>query len=215
MMTLEQIRTALRHRPRPGLAAQMRMAPSYRWEMLRRMPPPERVREAGVLILLYPCDDALCFPLTRRTEQVENHKGQISLPGGAREPGEPLAETALRETREELGISLDGLEMLGSLTPLYIPPSGFQITPFVAYLPYRPRFHPDPVEVAEVIPVPLAALFDPTIRRQELRELRGQPVRIPFYAIQGHQVWGATAMVLSELAAILSPQSSPKKSSTA
>lgn len=199
---ISDVRRAL-SRPLPGLPAQLRMAPAYRISALRERTPPPSPREAAVLILLYPRDGRLCFPLTRRTDTVENHKGQISLPGGAREAGESLPETALRETREELRAGPDDWAVLGALTPLYIPPSGFLISPFVAYSSTRPTFDPDPVEVAELIETPLALLFDPALVVREEWELRGILTQVPFFHVYGHKVWGATAMVLSELVTLL------------
>ncbi len=200
--TLDDVRQALT-RPLPGLAAQLRMAPSYRAAMLRDRTPPPHPREAGVLVLLYPREGRLFFPLTRRTESVQDHKGQVSLPGGAREGNETLQETAWRETSEELHLSPEQWRSLGRLSPLYIPPSGFLITPFVAYSPVRPPFRPDPVEVAEVIETPLARLLDPSAVVREEWLLRGEPVEVPFFDIEGHKVWGATAMVLAEFVSLL------------
>jgi 8-oxo-dGTP pyrophosphatase MutT (NUDIX family) len=137
---------------------------------------------------------------------LEDHKGQISLPGGAREGDEPLEWTALRETYEELGVDPQSVEVLGVLTPLYIFPSDYCIIPYVAARPDRPTFVPDPVEVAEVLEVLLLTLLDPTIRREEEWVLHGTITRVPFYQIGEHKVWGATAMVLSEFAAVLSGQ---------
>jgi 8-oxo-dGTP pyrophosphatase MutT (NUDIX family) len=189
--------------PLPGLSAQLEMAPAYRAEMLQERTPPPNPREAGVLILLYPCDGGLCFPLTRRTDTVETHKGQVSLPGGAREGDESLQATALRETCEELNVCPDTWDVLGWLTPLYIPPSGFRISPFVAYTSTRPTFAPDPIEVAELIETPLALLLAPSTVVREEWTLRGARVEVPFFLIASHKVWGATAMVLSELVTLL------------
>ena len=200
--TIADVRRALA-RPLPGLSAQLRMAPIYRIEALRDRTPPALTKEAGVLILLYDRDGQLTFALTRRTDTVESHKGQISLPGGAREPGESLQTTALRETCEELRVCLDDWAVLGTLTPLYIPPSGFLISPFVAYTPTHPAFDPDPAEVAELIETPLTLLLDPATVVREEWDLRGTPTMVPFFHIYGHKVWGATAMVLSELVTLL------------
>jgi 8-oxo-dGTP pyrophosphatase MutT (NUDIX family) len=187
----------------PGLSAQLGMAPGYPTAALMDRTPPPEPKEAGVLVLFYPHDDQLYFPLTQRTDTVESHKGQVSLPGGAREGHESLTDTALRETCEELGACADNWTLLGQLTPLYISASGFRINPFVAYSPARPDFKPDPVEVAELIETPLSLLLDPaTVRRQEW-QLRGSAVEVPYYHICGHKVWGATAMVLSELVTLL------------
>jgi len=201
VFTVADIRSALA-RPLPGIAAQVRLAASYRIEQLYQAPPAD-ARPAGVLIALYPLDGALHFLLTRRTDDVEQHKGQISLPGGAQEASESLLDTALRETYEEVGVAVDRDRVLGQLSPVYIPPTGFLITPFVAALPERPRFALMQHEVAELIEAPLPSLFDPSIVRRETWTLRGVEVDVPFFQIGPHKVWGATAMVLSEFAAAI------------
>ncbi|MGC8782643.1 MAG: NUDIX hydrolase [Anaerolineae bacterium] len=189
--------------PLPGLAAQLRMSPRPRPGTERILDPQLDCRRAGVLVLIYPRDGELCVVLTRRTETVDNHRGQISFPGGSLEPGEDAAAAALREGWEELGIRPDAVEVLGALSPLYIPNSRFCIYPTVACAAARPDFIPNPGEVAEIIEVPLALLLDPTTRREEAWDLRGAAVQVPFYAVGPHKVWGATAMVLSELVALL------------
>lgn len=203
-LILDDVRRALL-RPLPGICAQIKMAPQPRpgWNPDFAIPPD--CREGGVLILLYPRTDQLHFVLTRRTETVRSHKGQISLPGGAREEDESLVQTALRETCEELGVPFGGTEVIGRLSALYTPPSNYCIHPFVAYRPSAPAFRPDPVEVAEVLEVPLALLLDPSIRRSEYwSDPRFEsPRRVPFFDIHGQVVWGATAMILSELVALL------------
>ncbi len=198
---LAMLRNALAG-PLPGLAAQVRMAPEPRREELLNFKPPREPKMAAVLILLYPSPEGLTLALTRRTDTVENHRGQISLPGGARENGESLSQTALRETYEEIGIEPASVELLGELSRLYIPVSGFCVHPFVGFSPQRPTFRPDPIEVAEVIEVPLRVLLDPGTERAELREWRGQEVAVPFFQIGPHEVWGATAMILAEFQAL-------------
>jgi 8-oxo-dGTP pyrophosphatase MutT (NUDIX family) len=204
-LNIDDVRRALRQ-PLPGLPAQALLAPAHRTAELRDRIPHSTPKEAGVLVLLYPHRDRLYFPLTRRTESVANHRGQISLPGGAQEGEESLQETAWRETCEELGVCPDEWDSLGSLSPLYIPPSGFRIHPFVAYVPGRPAFHLDPIEVAELIETPLSLLLDPSSVRREEWDLRGSNVEVPFFYVKGHKVWGATAMVLSELVLLLRKQ---------
>jgi len=203
-VTLEHVRQGLRD-PLPGIAAQARLAAPYRLEQMIKGPPSD-ARPAGVLILLYPHGGTLHFPLTRRRDDLELHKGQISLPGGAQEPGESLLGTALRETSEEIGVSVDPSAVLGHLSAVYIPPSGFLITPYVAALPNRPEFRPTPDEVAELIEAPLPLLFEPSVVRRETWTLHGMDVEIPFFQIGPHRVWGATAMVLSEFAAVIESQ---------
>ncbi len=178
--------------------AQLQMAPRPR-SFYRPQERAGKPHQGGVLILLYPNSDRLTFTLTRRTETLGNHRGQISLPGGRQELGETLAETALREANEELGVHLEHSQLVGRLASLYIPPSDFEIHPFVAYCPSRPDLVPAPAEVAELIEVPLDHLLDPAVYRNEEWIIRDLPVDVPYYLLGGHQVWGATAMVLSEM----------------
>ncbi|MCS7222305.1 MAG: CoA pyrophosphatase [Anaerolineae bacterium] len=186
------------------------MSPQPRPGIERILDPDLTCRHAGVLVLLYPCpqhcavrNGTLCLVLTQRSEKVSNHQGQISFPGGSMEPGETAVAAALREAWEELRIPTAALEVIGELSPLYIPHSGFCIHPVVAYAQERPAFLPCTKEVAEVIEVPLAHLLDPRTRQEETWLIHGEPVRVPFYAIGSHKVWGATAMVLAELLALL------------
>jgi len=201
-ITLEDVRCALAQ-PKPGLAAQLRMA--TRPHRRPNEPAPGHApRQGAVLLLLYWEQGQLYFVLTQRTYTVANHKGQISFPGGAWEAGDAsLAETAIREAEEELGISLDDAELLGDLTSLYISPSNYRIYPYVAYVARRPEYHPCADEVAALLEAPLRGLLDPSWRRTETWCLRGEQVKVPFFLVNGHKVWGATVMVLSELATML------------
>lgn len=160
--------------------------------------------EGSVLVLLYEREDSLVVPLTCRTQTVEMHKGQICLPGGAREPQDSsFAETALRETREELGIPEAAIEVLGSLTPLYIPPSCFCVYPYVGCTRRAFPLRPDPSEVAEVIEARLDRLLDPAAQECEIRYRNGKRYEVPVYRVGNHRVWGATAMMLAEFLALL------------
>lgn len=188
---------------KPGLNAQLKMTPRPRPGHLRYDEVDVSCIRAGVLVLFYPWNDSLFLVLTRRTEQMRHHQAQISFPGGRQEPGEDLVQTAMRETKEELGIQPDSSRLLGTLTPLYIPPSNTCIHPVVATLPQRPEFVRSPKEVETVIEVPLAHLRDPINVHEEIWTLRGIPVRVPFYLFKGNKIWGATAMVLAELLELL------------
>ena len=203
-LTLDDIRHALQQ-PLPGLTAQLRMSPPGRPNQAPQTAQPPR--EAGVLLLLYFKKGALHFVLTRRTERLGSHSGQISFPGGRREPSDAdFAATALREAHEELGIVLDEVEVLGHLTSLYVPPSHFLVQPVVAYAPLASPFKPNADEVAEVIEAPFAVLFDETAKGAEMRTLisqNGKQMLTPHYRIARHSVWGATAMVLSEFEQLL------------
>lgn len=194
-ISLDQVRAALALEP-PEFdphEAQLKMAPANR----PLQPQPEsNPRLAATMLLLYPIDE-LHFVLTRRPDYDGTHGGQISFPGGRREADEDFAETALRETCEELGIC-DSIEPVGRLTELYIPPSDFLVYPYVGYIAYRPEWHPDPYEVAEVIETPLRILLDDGIKQRDTREYKGMSFEYSIYQINGHRVWGATAVMLSE-----------------
>lgn len=202
-VNLDQVHRALAL-PRPGRPAHVRMSPRPRPGDVYPLPPEIKPREAAVMILLYPRRDDLDFFLTRRTETVENHKGQISLPGGAQEPGESLRDTALREASEELGIDPTCVELLGGpLTPVYIPVSGFRATPFVGFTPARPDITVAVSEVMGIIEASLEAITDESNVVEEEWDIRGYKGIVPFFSLGGHKVWGATAMILGEFAQMI------------
>jgi len=207
MITLSNVRLALAA-PRVGRSAQERMSPRPRPGDIFPMPENVAGKQAGVLILLYEHEGALHFFLTRRTETVGTHKGQISLPGGSKEGNEPLQATALREAHEELGIDPEQVEILGApLTPLYIPVSDFWVTAFVGYYCCgEPRPSGAVAEVFEILPTRLDVLMDDTVIAEEEWELRGYKVLVPFFKLHGYKVWGATAMILSEFVTLLRAQ---------
>lgn len=175
-------------------------------ELARPLLPPEGVtpRAAGVLILLYPDGDDVRLPLTVRSETLPNHRGEVSLPGGATDPDDDgPAATALRECYEELGVEPRTIEVWGTLTPLYIPPSNFQITPVVGWRPEPPQLQVSLHEVSAVLTVSLRELLEPERVRVEQWHRRGMDMLVPFFDVAGHKVWGATAFVLSEFVARL------------
>jgi 8-oxo-dGTP pyrophosphatase MutT (NUDIX family) len=153
-----------------------------------------------VLFLLYPRGDEPYVVFMQRTATVATHQGQISLPGGAHEPGDAsLRDTALRETYEELGIPPEDVEIVAELEPEYVAVSGFLVNPYIGRLAAPPTFRPDPREVATVIEVPLAALRDPANYREEDR---GTYIRrSPIYQHGPHEIWGATARMLVRILA--------------
>jgi 8-oxo-dGTP pyrophosphatase MutT (NUDIX family) len=135
---------------------------------------------------------------------VADHKGQISFPGGAVDPDDPsILHTALREACEEVGVCSDNIRILGSLTPIYIPPSDFCVQPYVAYLLHPPQFLPQPEEVAEILEVSLPYLLDEKNVVVEEWFFDEEVKQVPFFNVYGHKVWGATAVVLSEFVAVL------------
>lgn len=158
--------------------------------------------QAGVLVLVYPKDGETHVLLNRRSEYVENHKGEIAFPGGAREEGdETLLDTALRETWEEMGIEQSDVTVLGELDDI-VTISDFVVTPYVGEISGGYRFKPN-AEVDAVIEAPLAALLDPGSVRDDVRIVDGEATRRTTYAYDGHVVWGATAMILDGFVRIL------------
>lgn len=158
---------------------------------------PEGRRKAAVLVPLFVRDGALRVLLTRRTDTVEHHRGQISFPGGVEEPDDETAwETAVRETEEELGIAPGDVRLLGALTPL-VTVTEFFVEPFVGAIPYPHVLRPAEAEIAEVIDVPVAALLDPGALERRMLPGREEPTL--FYHHGPHVIWGATARMLEEL----------------
>ncbi len=214
-MNLDRLKAAF-NRPLPGLGAQLRMAPSPRvgWDPLKF---PEGAHDGAALLLVYPTfaeatggkphAETLHLALTVRGSGLRNHTGQVSLPGGRVDPGETIEAAALREAQEEVGIDPRAVELLGRLTPLHIPVSGFLLHPVVGFTSMRPAFQRAEWEVARIIEAPLSVLSAPGSIKREIRAriVSGQSidVDVPYFAIDGEKVWGATAMVLAEFCAIL------------
>ena len=158
---------------------------------------------AAVLILLFPIKDKWHFFLTKRTNNVEHHKGQISLPGGMLEKGESHKEAAIRETFEELGVQSEDINIIGPLTPLYIPISNFKIFPFVGWINSTPDLKIQSKEVSKVFSPSILSLMDPQTKKIKDSILLGQKVKIPFFNLKNEVVWGATSMIISEFKNIL------------
>ncbi|HCB49906.1 MAG: hypothetical protein AMJ56_17620 [Anaerolineae bacterium SG8_19] len=190
-------------------AAQNKMLPRPRGTRLPESNGP--TRQGGVLIILYLLDGQNHLVLTRRRDDLQSHAGQISFPGGQREDGESLRSTAIREAQEEVGIKPTDLSILGRLECLYIPPTDYEVYPFVAWHTGRPRFKAQLEEVAEILEVPLRHLLDPGNQLEELWEIRGYQVQVPYYLVGPHKVWGATAMILSEFLERLKSLNSPQR----
>ena len=141
--------------------------------------------------------------MTVRASGLARHAGQISLPGGAQDEGETLVETALREAYEEIGIEKGAVRVLGELTPVHVIVSGFTLHPIVGVCDAPPTFAPAPHEVAEVLEVAIDELRDASRIRRGIRVREGVAIEYPYFDLLGHQVWGATAMVLGEFICLL------------
>ncbi len=185
----------------PGVEAQWKMAPSIRESDMRKMGAGRSPNLSAVMLFFYPSPNLKAsLILIKRTESGGAHSGQISFPGGRFENTDlSLEETALRETHEEIGVSANVMEMAGKLTDLYIPPSNFIVSPFVSISQKKPVFRPHPKEVAKLVEVELEELINPDNRRMEkIRLQEGFMLETPCFFINGHIVWGATAMILNE-----------------
>ncbi len=188
--------------PLPGHAAYLGLSgyrrPSVE-QMLHAKPPP---RESAVLILVHPVNGIDHTLLMKRTIYSGVHSGQISFPGGRREPQDSdLVATALREFEEETGATTTGFEIVGRLSQIPIPPSRSLVTPIVAWAPALGALKPDPREVAALLHVPWSEfLLDHNLRHQIFNMgPDGTPLRAGCWQIQGETVWGATAMMIAEL----------------
>ena len=153
---------------------------------------------SAVLILLYLEDNEIHFFLTKRSNELEHHKGQISLPGGTQEENEELTHTALRETQEEIGINKTSISIIGSMTPLFVPVTGFMIHPFIGYSSNKLEPTPDPSEVEAIFSVNISDLLNEANQTIEKRNIRGYDVEVPYFKLNNYEVWGATSMILSE-----------------
>jgi 8-oxo-dGTP pyrophosphatase MutT (NUDIX family) len=174
----------------------------------RGFPHPLPPRLAAVLAPIYALESRPHLLFTVRSLDMASHRGEISFPGGSRDPGDPdLAATALREADEELGIAPGGVELLGALPLVFAGPSNFAVTPFVGWLGEGvPALTPNPTEVAEVIYAPLSALADPAIYHTEVWQRFGQQHLVHFYDFGPYRIWGATGRMLHTLLALLPPQ---------
>ncbi len=192
--------------PLPGKYFQYLMA--HESEAVRIPVSPDNPRQASVLILLYPKNEAWNIVFIKRTsnKKGDRHSGQISFPGGKQEKEDSsFAHTALRETEEEIGIQSDKVQLLGSLTNLYIPVSNFEVHPFIGFTNEEPLFIPQPSEVDAIIETPLERLLSPSTKQQISLQLTEKIVlpKVPCFKLDKHIVWGATAMILNEFLSLL------------
>ena len=197
-------RLAIRlQKPLPGQDAHDKMASESRLKL--KMPSTnERTRESAVLILFYPSENQIFIPLILRPQYDGVHGGQMAFPGGRVEKeDENLIRTAMREAQEEIGVRLTDIEVIGQLTKLFIPPSNFNVQPVIGYMNHKPDFYPDAREVDKVIEITLEEILNPEIIGRKILNIRGLEIDAPFYQIQEHTVWGATAMMISELLTII------------
>lgn len=199
LIDVEDIKKALLQ-TLPGSVSHKKMLPLNR--TLKASDEEQKIiKYSSVLLLLFIENNELNAILIKRPEHMKHHGGQIALPGGRIEKGETPLETALRETWEEIGISPDQIEILGSLSTLYVQVSRFQIHPFVGWIGKNPEFVINKNEVEKTISFPVK-LIKNTFDEVELNTISGR-LKVPCIQFEGEIIWGATAMILSEFCDVL------------
>ena len=204
---IDQLQHKLTGQPLPGHEAHLRMA-----HAVRRAEPvfdANQAKDAAVLITLFePAPGDWHLILIKRTakHQQDKHAGQVAFPGGKREKTDPdLMYTALREASEEIALDLSGIDVLGPLSPLYITVSKFLVHPYVAYSWHRPELARQEDEIEDILELPLSAFLDTAVRHETRIRLSEGIIlnQVPAYIVDGHTIWGATAMILSEFLEVL------------
>lgn len=201
---IKQLKAKL-NEPLPGQEAQFLMVPGEIAQLKKSYPFHSTAdpKKSAVLILLYPFENGISTVLIERSVYVGVHSGQIAFPGGKAEEADPnLQYTALRETYEEIGIPIEKVEILGNLTDVYINPSNYLVTPYIGYYSGPPDFILNQREVQKVITIDI---LDPGCIVKSVKKIvhsNGLSIQTPFYSVDGFTIWGATAMIMSELIAI-------------
>lgn len=184
----------------PGRSAQEIMAPRPIDESRFVENPDFPAKLGGVMVMLYERDGDWWIPLMKRPEYNGHHSGQVSFPGGKKEKYDAdLIETAFRETEEEVGIGATQIDMLGNLTELFIVASNFKVLPTVGLLNESPIYMPDSKEVESILEISLSDLKNESKKGVKTMHFGQYTIHSPYYDVDGHVVWGATAMMLSEL----------------
>ncbi len=201
---IERISHFLTSNTLPGFDSQAKMSPFH---FNNPVPITKTATQAAVLFLIYPNHKGQwCTAYMKRTSfhGADKHKGQISLPGGKLDGSDKNMEAcALRETEEEFGISKTSITIAGTLTPLFVFVSDFNVHPFVGYIKETPTFRPDPKEVEEIIEIPLSKLFDVANKKYQTKHFGQKTIHdSPYYMLKSHILWGATAMITAEIEAI-------------
>lgn len=202
MQLIEELQQRLQ-KPLPGLTAQLKMMSSGLKKNNINMysEVAENAKKACVMLLLFQKEGEWHTALMERPESPYAHSKQVSFPGGGVEEIDANLEAAgIRETEEEFGIPRENINVIGRMSQLYIPVSNYLVYPFVGYLEAAPSYTPDPAEVAEIIEVKIEDLLNPALRKETTIETSsGLTLKeVPYYALNGKRVWGATAMMLSE-----------------
>ena len=189
-----------------GELSHVKMCPPERHDLMKNINLETiNPKEAAIMMLLYPKNKKTHLALILRTSYNGVHSSQIAFPGGKVEKFDKnYQETALRETHEEIGVTPELIKVVRDFTPIYIPPSNFMVYPFLGYSTSELKFDPDPNEVAGIIELPIENFLDKNILIiNKMTTSYNQDIDVPAFKIQEHIVWGATAMMLSELKDVL------------
>jgi 8-oxo-dGTP pyrophosphatase MutT (NUDIX family) len=200
----QQLKERLTNHPLPGQDAQYIMAGENIKHKKINLSALSNYKKSAVCLLFYPKAGEVCFVLIKRPATHQYHAGQIALPGGSCDGDETCEQTALRELFEETGVVINLQHVIGRLTPLYIPVSNFYIQPIVACINAVPLFNPHTDEVVELIEYKLKDILDESIVAETTVNLmQGIKIKAPYFNVQGNVLWGATAMLLSEVKQLL------------
>lgn len=202
-ITIDRLRQRLA-KPLPHLESHIKVAVSSRLKNIKSKSykVPENARQSAILISLFETEGILKFPLILRNTYDGVHSNQIGLPGGKLEKGENHQEAALREFQEELGYKVDSGQLLGHLSSVYIPPSNFNLKPYISYSEEWPLFIPDSKEVAEIFISSIPELLESSIVQRDVTVMKNR-MTVKCFILQDQVVWGATAAILSEFRDLL------------
>ncbi len=209
-LSIDQLKRKLQQ-PLPGVSSHLKMAPPHRaHEIINHLDNSENAKKSAVLILFFHKDNVLKMIVIRRSIYVGIHSGQIAFPGGRFEEEDiDVRTTALREIKEEIGISEDKIEIIGRLSDIYVPPSNFLISVFVGYLAEKPVYNIDEREVDEVIEIPFAEFYKSEILKEKdfyVNSIKAAD-KAPYFNTTNAEIWGASAMVISELLDVIAESS--------
>ncbi|HXU26523.1 MAG TPA: CoA pyrophosphatase [Bacteroidia bacterium] len=201
----DSLKNRLQNYPLPGQNAQYIMAGDNIRHKKIDLSALSNYKKSAVCLLFYEHDNNVYFALMKRPNTHQYHASQIALPGGSCDGDETYEQTAIRELHEETGVAITEENILGRLTPLYIPVSNFYIQPIVACINCKPLFQPSKDEVEELIEYKLKDILNENIVLETIVNLTtsGLKIKAPYFNVQGNVLWGATAMLLSEVKQLL------------